>query len=800
METWSQESEDGAPLARALVGIRRWCRASPVGQSYADVGDREGTAGRHGIQRASPGREREQRETYFILKFRTVVAGINEDPGKLNCLREPPSSRLPSPLRDVIAEEVAQAVPVAAHQQPVAVTVPHAPAMQPVAAPLTYAQVLESKHRLLAMKAARNKRAKALPRPDIRLHGQHHLKGNNAGLASDIQDAIKGWLPELPELPGLPGYLFEPDQKKGPSDRATERHPNAEAAKKVVHRDIARNTTMMEMRQCAVEGDATQASVFGATTDLLQHAKEPAGSAESLSTTTAKKRTLKAADEVASTSRTTDTAASEHRSVAHVTPLPVVGLRSPAGRQARPRAAGRRPSVRVNTCLQSCMFVLSAVIVILVLPALAILKQYARGAGVAAANVADDVVDTIQPTLAYKLPREQASNCVHRRHYVIGTSLTLADGDGPASASKASTTLKLPVIRRRRLVCLYKAGPDAASVLDDLYRICTDVAYGQFYVDKAGVFSKQPTLDHVLPDKSLYPHAPRVLGWLGGDLKDAGDFSRLANESPVTLQGFAENYATWLGQWSFDGAHVDWRYPVDAHVASRFENIQQLTVHAPSCCIYTQGRRSLAQLPLVGWFVRRVDVQGRGEMNSNESTNTMIDVPSTSAALSHTCASLPQMGISQALIARQNLKTKVFCAGGPCNVADDYNAFVSLLQLLRKKTGLLSVAIAYKETMLARRYDISKIASLADMLILNTDEEMAEDATGQPSCAGAPLLQVAASLWRVRRMAALSEMKRQQPSDVDDPAKPSAQFCHTVSLASLAYYRSFAQPFNKSTG
>lgn len=85
------------------------------------------------------------------------------------------------------------------------------------------------------------------------------------------------------------------------------------------------------------------------------------------------------------------------------------------------------------------------------------------------------------------------------------------------------------------------------------------------------------------------------------------------------------------------------------------------------------------------------------------------------------------------------------------------------------------------------------------MLILNTDEEMAEDHTGQPSCAGAPLLQVAASLWRVRRMAATSELKRQQPSD-DDPAKPSAQFCHTVSLASLLYYRSFAQPFNKSTG
>ncbi|KAH8032436.1 hypothetical protein HPB51_025205 [Rhipicephalus microplus] len=33
-------------------------------------------------------REREQREAYFVFKFRTLVAGINEDPGKLNCLRE----------------------------------------------------------------------------------------------------------------------------------------------------------------------------------------------------------------------------------------------------------------------------------------------------------------------------------------------------------------------------------------------------------------------------------------------------------------------------------------------------------------------------------------------------------------------------------------------------------------------------------------------------------------------------------------------------------------------------------------
>uniref|UniRef100_A0A6G5AFV2 Putative catalytic giy-yig endonuclease domain of penelope-like elements n=1 Tax=Rhipicephalus microplus TaxID=6941 RepID=A0A6G5AFV2_RHIMP len=33
-------------------------------------------------------REREQREAYFIFKFRTLVAGIKEDPGKLSCLRE----------------------------------------------------------------------------------------------------------------------------------------------------------------------------------------------------------------------------------------------------------------------------------------------------------------------------------------------------------------------------------------------------------------------------------------------------------------------------------------------------------------------------------------------------------------------------------------------------------------------------------------------------------------------------------------------------------------------------------------
>lgn len=33
-------------------------------------------------------RAREQREAYFIFKFRTLTAGINEDPGRLSCLRE----------------------------------------------------------------------------------------------------------------------------------------------------------------------------------------------------------------------------------------------------------------------------------------------------------------------------------------------------------------------------------------------------------------------------------------------------------------------------------------------------------------------------------------------------------------------------------------------------------------------------------------------------------------------------------------------------------------------------------------
>lgn len=206
---------------------------------------------------------------------------------------------------------------------------------------------------------------------------------------------------------------------------------------------------------------------------------------------------------------------------------------------------------------------------------------------------------------------------------------------------------------------------------------------------------EQPTLDHRLPDKSLYPRAPRVLGWLGGELDDAGDFSRLADESTKKLQSFAENFATWLGQWSFDGAHVDWRYP-----------------------------------------------------------------------------------------------------GGPCDVADDYGSFVKLLRLLRNKTRLLSVAIPYKESMLVRRYDINKVASLADMLVLNTDEKFAEDNTGQPSCAGASLEQVAASLWRVRRMAIRSELQEQH----DDTVKNQAQLCHTVSLASIVYKRSFAQPSNKSIG
>lgn len=55
--------------------------------------------------------------------------------------QEPPS-RLPPTLRTVIAEEVAQAVPVAHHQQSVAAPLTYAPVMQPVASPITYAQVV----------------------------------------------------------------------------------------------------------------------------------------------------------------------------------------------------------------------------------------------------------------------------------------------------------------------------------------------------------------------------------------------------------------------------------------------------------------------------------------------------------------------------------------------------------------------------------------------------------------------------------------------------------------------------------
>ncbi|KAH8024968.1 hypothetical protein HPB51_002382 [Rhipicephalus microplus] len=81
----------------------------------------------------------------FIAYFASVFhPQLIQVPLQATTSNQPPSSRLPSPLRDVIAEEVAQAVPVAAHQQPVAMPVAHAPAMQPVAAPLTYAQVVET--------------------------------------------------------------------------------------------------------------------------------------------------------------------------------------------------------------------------------------------------------------------------------------------------------------------------------------------------------------------------------------------------------------------------------------------------------------------------------------------------------------------------------------------------------------------------------------------------------------------------------------------------------------------------------
>ncbi|XP_049514269.1 uncharacterized protein LOC125941309 [Dermacentor silvarum] len=55
-----------------------------------------------------------------------------------------PSCRMPPTLRTLIAEEVAQAVPVAHHQHPVAAPLTYAQAAQPVAAPLTYAQVVRA--------------------------------------------------------------------------------------------------------------------------------------------------------------------------------------------------------------------------------------------------------------------------------------------------------------------------------------------------------------------------------------------------------------------------------------------------------------------------------------------------------------------------------------------------------------------------------------------------------------------------------------------------------------------------------
>ncbi|XP_054923940.1 uncharacterized protein [Dermacentor andersoni] len=478
--------------------------------------------------------------------------------------------------------------------------------------------------------------------------------------------------------------------------------PNAEASRKAEHQDVFNeHTTTREMRRCSVVGEMSQAScTVGQTGGFWQRVRLLYSFADNTTTAAAAAaatpmRARKAARAARNdASQTSDTAAPDHRSVARVSVPPAPGQQQPARRQPRPRAARRRPEARVNTCLQSCVFLLSTVLVVLLLPALILLTPYMRGAREAAAYAGGVALETVQPVHTYRLPNENASHCVRRRRFVVGTSATPVNVNAARTAFKQAS-LRLPVIRRRRLVCLYKEASDTMNLLEDLFNMCTDVVYGEFYLDKAGLSSKQPTLDRRLPDKSRYAHAPRLLGWVGGELGDAGDFSRLAGESARTLQGFVQNFASWLQTWSFDGAHLDWRYP-----------------------------------------------------------------------------------------------------GGPCEVDDDYYTFVRLLQFLRKKTRLLSVALPYKEAMLARRFDISNIASLADMLVVNTDETLAEDYTGQPSCPGAALPQVAASLWRVRRMmAAASELQKPQT-----PANRNVQLCHTVSLASVVYYRSFAQPSNLSKG
>ncbi|XP_070380447.1 uncharacterized protein [Dermacentor albipictus] len=534
------------------------------------------------------------------------------------------------------------------------------------------------------LRKALKKRSKAAPRLNHRFQGAPYYKGRG-GRAPSIRGVLRDWLPL---------QLFEHGHKAP--------LPNAEASRKAEHQDGSNeHTTTREMRHCSAVGVMSQASGAGGRTSGLGQRVGPLHNFADNTTTAAyatatdtPTRARKAAWAARSDApQTSDTAASAHRSVARVSVQPAPGQQEPAGRQPRPRAARRRPEARVTTFLQPCMFLLSTVLVVLLLPALILLTPYMRGAGAAAAYAGGEALETVQPVLTYRLPNESASHCVRRRRLVVDTSATPVNVNAARTAFKAS--LRLPVIRRRRLVCLYKEAPDTMGLLEDLFSLCTDVVYGQFYLDKAGLLSKQPTLARRLPDKSRYAHAPRLLGWMGGELGDAGDFSRLARESATTLQGFVRNFTSWLQAWSFDGAHLDWRYP-----------------------------------------------------------------------------------------------------GGPCEVDDDFVTFVRLLQFLRHSTRLLSVALPYKEAMLAKRFDISNIASLADMLVVNTDETLAEDYTGQPSCPGAALPQVAASLWRVRRMmAAASELQQQQTT-----ANLSVQLCHTVSLASVVYYRSFAQPSNLSKG
>ncbi|XP_077490955.1 uncharacterized protein LOC144101694 [Amblyomma americanum] len=533
------------------------------------------------------------------------------------------------------------------------------------------------------------RRVKAAARPGPRPHGNRHRRAT-AGGGNVFPAALKGLLPDkLFDQDGKGGRVQRVLAEAGQLGRAKALYegvqsllPASEAAKKAQADEVSEHTTTLEMKRFAIEGDLSRVTVAeepAAFMNLFRQLTDLSHMTSTAPVRSPERERKKEALRV--TYSTADTAAPNHRSLVVVSSAPGDGQRTTRGSPRR--TGGRRRYTRRNAFLETCMFVLSAVVMILLLPTLAVLMPYLRHDNDSAQEADAVVLETLAPVLSYELPREQASHCGRRRSQAPRAPSTAPEN---MAANSPQTALRLPVIRRRRLVCLYKAAVDTISLINDLFSMCTDVVYGQFYVDKKGPSSKQPALDAKLPDKSRYAHGPRTLGWLGGELSDAGDFSRLASPSARNhvLEKFAQGFTAWIESWSFDGAHVDWRYP-----------------------------------------------------------------------------------------------------GGPCQVADDVTRFVTMLQTLRIKTRLLSVGLPYDETMLTARFKVNKISSLADMVVVGTDETLADDFTGQPSCAGRPLAQVAASLWRVGRMTS---------SPQQSATNYRAQICHAISLASVVYYRRFVQP------